>query len=195
MSTRKAVIVAVCLLIVLWWLMPPRQLGDAPTAKDGVVEIAFMGPGGPLAGAMADVIRAFEVESEKAHAADPTKPIYRVVSGQDASRDQTSDPTRFLVSVAGDCSPYVIKFDLYATAEWAARGGFEPLDDFLARDQAAGRETPSREKFFKAPWDEATYAGKQYGIPISVDSRVLMYNRDAFRRAGLVDANGEPTPP
>jgi ABC-type sugar transport system permease subunit/ABC-type glycerol-3-phosphate transport system substrate-binding protein len=195
LDSRKAIVVGVLLFIVLWWLMPPRQLGNAPAAKEGVVEIAFMGPGGPLAGAMADVIRAFETQSERDHAADPSKPIYRVVSGQDASRDQTSDPTRFLVSVAGNSSPDVIKFDRYAVAEWAARGGFEPLDDYLARDKAAGIDTPERSKFFTAPWDEGMYGGKQYGIPISVDDRILMFNRDAFKRAGLVDAKGEPVPP
>lgn len=193
MDTGKACILAALLLAVLWLLYPTRQL--RPEADSNVVEIVFVGPGGPLSGALADVVREFEVRSELAHAIDPTKPIYRVISGQDASRDQTADPTRFLVSVAGRSPPDVIRFDRYAVAEWASRGGFEPLDAYIARDQAAGLDTPHAKKFFPAAWDEATFAGKVYGIPIGIDDRVLFYNKDAFRRAGLVDAAGNPTPP
>ena len=58
-------------------------------------------------GAMDDAIREFE----KLH------PQYRVVSGQNASRNQTEDPTRFLVSVAGGMPPDVIYFDRYAVSD------------------------------------------------------------------------------
>jgi multiple sugar transport system substrate-binding protein len=34
-------------------------------------------------------------------------------------------------------------------------------------------------------WDVCTFDGKRYGIPWLVGSRVLFYNRDLFRRAGL----------
>ncbi len=193
MDSKKAIIAGILVLLALWLLYPSRQIKKINDPN--VVEIVYMGPGGPLSGALADVIREFEVRSEQEHAKDPKKPIYRVISGQNASRDQTADPTRFLVSVAGNSSPDVIQFDRYAVAEWAARGGFEPLDDYLARDRSAGIDAPQREKFYKPTWDEAMYGGKSYGIPISVDDRVLMYNKDSFRRAGLVDANGVPTPP
>lgn len=195
MDSKKAIIAGILVLLALWLLYPSRQI--TPVKDPNVVEIVYMGPAGPLSGAEADVIREFEVRSEKAHELDNSKPIYRVVSGQNASRDQTADPTRFLVSVAGDSSPDVIMFDRYAVAEWAARGGFEPLDDYIARDLAANPplNTPSPDKFFKPTWDEANYNGKCYGIPIKVDDRVLMYNKDSFRRAGLVDSSGEPTPP
>src|SRR5690606_22553007 len=152
----------------LWWLYPPRQLSPTQQPAD-VVELTYMGPSGPLAGAMEDVIREFEAQSERAHAADPSKPIYRVVSGQNAARDQVSDPTRFLVSVAGKSPPDVIEFDRYAVAEWAARGGFEPLDRFIAADLAANRpETPQRAAYFPAAWDEAMFNGKVYGIPMKI---------------------------
>lgn len=193
MDSKKAIIAAILVLLGLWLLYPSRQINKIQDPN--VVEIVYMGPGGPLSGALADVIREFEVRSEREHARNPDRPIYRVISGQNASRDQTADPTRFLVSVAGDSSPDVIQFDRYAVAEWAARGGFEPLDQYIAKDKAAGIDTPEPSKFYPAAWNEAMYDGKSYGIPISIDNRVLMYNKDSFRRAGLVDANGNPTPP
>ena len=130
----KAIIAVAGITLLLWSLHPSRQLG-ATAHEEGVVEIVYMGPGGPISGAMEDVIREFERLSREAHRKDPSKPIYRVVSGQNAARDQVSDPTRFLLSMAGDMPPDVIWFDRYAVAEWAGRGGFAPLDDFIAKDK------------------------------------------------------------
>ncbi|HQY87870.1 MAG TPA: extracellular solute-binding protein, partial [Tepidisphaeraceae bacterium] len=195
MDIKKALFGLLILIALCWWLYPKRELA-APPAKTNVIEIAYMGPGGPAAGALADVMQEFERESERANAQDPTKPIYRVISGQTASADQTADPTRFLVSLAGGSPPDVIRFDRYAVAEWAARGAFTPLDDFIARDRAAGRpDTPKSDDYYKAAWDEAMYGGKLFGIPNTIDNRTLTYNKDLLRRANLVDKNGEPVPP
>lgn len=194
MDSRRAVVIAVLLLVALWWLYPPRQLGAAP--RSDVIEITYMGPAGPLAGPMSDVIRAFETQSEKDHEADPSKPIYRVISGQNAAPNQVSDPTRFLVSVAGNAPPDVIEFDRYAVAEWAARGGFVPLDSYIAADVAAKHPLAiDPEAYFPAAWNEAKYGDKVFGIPFGIDDRALVYNRDLLRRAGLVDAAGNPLPP
>ncbi len=195
MKTWKTMFWGLLVGLVLWGLYPARAPGSG-RSRAGVVEIAYMGPGGPISGAMADAVRAFERDSEEAHARDPSHPIYRVVSGQTASRNQTADPTRFLISVAGGMPPDVIWFDRYAVAEWAARGAFLPLDDFIARDKAAGLdEIPCAERFYKSCWDEACYNGKVYGIPTSVDDRALLYNKDLLKRAGLVDGNGQARPP
>jgi len=180
--------------VLLWILAPSRS----PRVEDGaeVVEIDFMGPGGPLAGALADVIMTFERESREAHEKDPSRPVYRVVSGQTGARDQVADPTRFLISVAGGMPPDVIHFDRFAVAEWAARGAFTPLDTYIGQDlEAAVPDAIRPERFYKPVWDEANYRGRPYGIPNSTDSRALIYNKDLFRRAGLVDEIGEPVPP
>ncbi len=182
-------------LLALFLLYPSRQL-DQAVRPDNLIEIAYMGPGGPIAGAMADVVKEFERASEAEHAKDPSKPVYRVISGQNAARDQVADPTRFLVAVAGGTPPDVIFFDRYAVAEWAARGAFTPLDTFIEKDLAAHRpDTPTAPRFYKSCWDESTYAARPYGIPASVDNRALLYNKDLFKRAGLVDDNGEAKPP
>jgi multiple sugar transport system permease protein len=182
-------------LLALFLLYPSRQL-DQAKPPDNVVEIVYMGPGGPIAGAMADAVKEFERASKLAHAKDPSKPVYRVISGQNAARDQVADPTRFLVAVAGGTPPDVIRFDRYAIAEWAARGAFTPLDGFIQRDLAAQRpDTPLPSRFYKPCWDEATCGGRPYGIPVSVDNRALFYNKDLLKRAGLVDEKGEAKPP
>ncbi len=191
MSAWKAWALTIAVVVLLVWLHPPRHLADPEADETAIVEIAFMGPGGPISGAMADVVRAFEQESQRRHEADPSHPIYRVVSGQNAARDQVGDPTRFLVSVAGGMPPDVIWFDRFAIAEWAARGAFEPLDAFIEADRVAGREDyPRPERFYEATWQEAVHEGKVYGIPVSVDTRALFYNEDLLSRAGLVYTDG-----
>jgi multiple sugar transport system permease protein len=194
MSRTTAIALFASILVALWLLHPTRQLTKVEGAN--VVEITYMGPGGPLKDVKADVIREFERESELAHARDPSKPIYRVISGQHAAKNQVGDPTRFLISLAGGSPPDVLEFDRFAIAEWAARGAFEPLDPYIARDLSMNRpDTPTGDQYYPVAWNEAQFNGRQYGIPIAIDSRALIYNKNVLRSAGFVDEKGEPLPP
>ncbi len=200
MSSWKAIAALVVLAVVVWWLYPSRQLTEQ--RDPNVVEIFFMGPGGPVRDTMAELVREFEHRSEQAHLRDPNRPIYRVISGQNAARNQVEDPTRFLVSVAGGTPPDVIYFDRYAVAEWAARGAFEPLDPYIERDLkdiASGRrsdiaraDVPTPDRFYETCWDEAMYKGGVYGIPNSVDNRALYYNADLLIAAGFSEEVVDP---
>ena len=151
MNFWKVLLLAIVLGVALWFLSPSRAIHDEP----GVVEIGYLADDGPNTGAVNDAIRAFETESRQRHAQDPTHPIYRIISGQNASRDFTADPTRFLVSVAGGEPPDVILFDRYAVSEWASRGAFLKLDDFIARGLTSGDPDAIRpENYYKSCWDE-----------------------------------------
>ena len=189
MSHWKAVAALLVLLAGLWYLYPSTRSREGDGAQ--VVEITFMREGGPVADATADVVDAFERESRIAHQSNPTHPIYQVITGQNAARDQVGDPTRFLVSVAGSVPPDVIWFDRFAIAEFAARGAFEPLDRFIASDRQSGlTDFPRKERYFAPCWEEAVYDGQVYGVPINADNRALVYNRDLFERAGLIYQDG-----
>ncbi len=186
-------------LTLLWLLSPSRSV---QVSAPGVVEITYMGPGGPISGALDDAIRAFEEESRRAHEADPAKPIYRVISGQNASRGMTGDPTRFLLSVAGGMPPDVIYFDRFAVAEWSARGAFADLAPFIDRDLATGHsDAVRRDDYYKTTWDEVVFTHPVtkhtgvYGVPDAFESRALIYNKDALRRGGFVDEKGDVRPP
>ena len=39
------------------------------------------------------------------------------------------------------------------------------------------------------------YQGKTYAVPLSTTTQGMIYNKDMFKEAGIVDENGEPTPP
>ncbi|MDQ6623812.1 MAG: extracellular solute-binding protein, partial [Verrucomicrobiota bacterium] len=192
MKVWKALLLAAVLAGALWFLSPSRAIHDEP----GLIEISFLGDNGPNSTAVDDAIRVFESESRAAHARDPSQPAYRVLRGQNASRDLTADPTRFLVSVAGGEPPDLILFDRYAVSEWAARGAFLKLDPFIARDLTSDRPDAIRpENYYRSCWEEVRYDGATYGVPERVDDRALFYNKDMLKRAGYVDAQGEARPP
>src|ERR1700730_3668829 len=199
MKLWKFLLLAVAVGIVLWFLSPSRMIRPN---EPGVVEISYLGQAGADAAAMYDAFRIFESESRDAHARDPARPIYRIVTGQNASRDQTADPTRFLVSVAGGAPPDLIRFDRYAISEWAARGAFAKLDEFVGRDARTKDIAAVRpENFYPSCWDEVVYENPVsherciYAIPADVDDRALFYNRDLLKRGGYVDAADEARPP
>ncbi len=195
-------LLATAALATLLWLLHPTSSSTLMRAQDAV-EVTFMAPGGPISNAIGDAVRVFEEESQAAHRRDPTQPAYRIVSGQDATRDPTGDPTRFVISLAGGMPPDVISFDRFAIGEWAARGAFYPLDAYLARDLANSHpDAIRREEYFPAAWNEVLVADPRqggeahlYGIPVGADTRALYYNKDLLVRAGYVDARGEARPP
>lgn len=115
MSPWKIVLFVAALAGLLWFLAPQRAI--APN-EPGAVEIQFMGDAGSAnRAAMDEAFPAFKAESRAVHEKNPRHPIYRVIAGQSASRDQPADPTRSLVSVAGGEPPDLMLFDRYAVSE------------------------------------------------------------------------------
>ena len=52
MSGRKTLFLGLALLAIVWLLYPTRELGPDIARDANVIEIVYMGPGGPIAGAM-----------------------------------------------------------------------------------------------------------------------------------------------
>jgi ABC-type sugar transport system permease subunit/ABC-type glycerol-3-phosphate transport system substrate-binding protein len=199
MSVWKLLLIALAVIALLWFLNPERAI---KRNQAGLVEIAYLAESGPDAASVEEAMREFEAESRAAHDKNPAHPIYKIIKSQTASRDPTADPTRFLVSLAGGVPPDLILFDRYAVSEWAARGAFARLDEFVRRESLNPAPDAIRpENFYKSCWDEVVYENPTthergiYGIPERVDDRALFYNKDLLKRAGFVDANGEAQPP
>ena len=93
------------------------------------------------------------------------------------------NPQKLMTAIVGGVPPDVIAQDRFTIGDWASRGTFRPLDDFLAHE--SGPEPVKAENYYPAAWNEALYQGKVYAIPTGIDDRMLMYNRALFRAAGL----------
>lgn len=96
------------------------------------------------------------------------------------------NPQKLMTSIVGGVPPDLIIQDRFTIGDWASRGAFRPLSDFLAED--AKRSDPlavHQSNYVQATWQEAVYQGQVYGIPYITDDRVLYYNKADFRLAGL----------
>jgi len=174
--------VAVLGLLLIAALLYPRA-GKTVVATDGPEEITFWSPG-----SASQALQTAVEDFERRNAGK-----YRVVVGNATVRDATGDATRFLLGVAGGNPPDLIVYDRFAVVEAASRGAFHPLNEFIARDAADPRAVRA-EDYYAPMWVEPQWQGKQYGVPISVDTRVLLINDDALQRAGFAE-NGKIVPP
>lgn len=87
--------------------------------------------------------------------------------------------TKFLTSSVSGQAPDVMFWDRWRTALYAPRGVLEPIDAWMERDGV------SRDLFYAEALRELSYGDSLYGLPLTVDARVLFYNKDAFAEAGL----------
>jgi multiple sugar transport system permease protein len=129
-------------------------------------------------------------------------PKYKVVMSTPAAQDVTGDAQRLLCAISGGVPPDIVYFDRFAIGEWAARNA---LLDLTPRLEAQKHDDPYRidlSQYYDWAVKEASYRPpgsnepfKIYGVPLTVDVRVLWINSNVFRSAGLVDEKGDPRPP
>jgi multiple sugar transport system permease protein len=106
------------------------------------------------------------------------------------------NPQKLMTAIVGNVAPDVILQDRFTISDWASRGAFRPLDDLIARDQKDPL-CPHKEQYYPAPWAEAMYGGKLYGIPFAADDRILYYSKAIFARHAqdLIAAGCDPNRP
>ena len=137
------------------------------------------------------------------HQFDLENPRYRVVYSSSVAPDTTTDGQRLLTAIAGGVPPDMMMFDRFAIPEWAARGALTELTPFLAHQRP---HDPYRIDLSEDyPWtvEEGSYrkpgtSGKAglFGIPATVDCRLLFCNANQLRQVGMVDPRtGQPRPP
>ncbi|MCC5876313.1 MAG: extracellular solute-binding protein, partial [Candidatus Sumerlaeia bacterium] len=174
------VILAIASALLLAWALYPKYREQA--AAQGVTEVTIWTPPGQFQDSARLVMEEFQRRN----------PDIRVIVGTATTRDTSGDPTRFLLGVAGDVPPDVILFDRFAIVEWASRGAFASLNEFLEKEDPNDPLSVLQENFFPPAWDEAVYEGHNYAIAQSADTRALFYNENSLVRAGFVYAEDDP---
>lgn len=76
-----------------------------------------------------------------------------------------------------------------SVAEYSEQGYIVALDDMPGGPEMIEKYTDLLVE------DRQVYKGKTYSLPYAADTYGLIYNKDMFKEAGLVDENGEATPP
>lgn len=188
-SLRAAVVLFLTLLLALaFWT---HSNTGADQRQDGRTEIIFWGT--PLlTDQITPILRAFEKEN----------PEYKVIYSVPVTKDITGDAQRLLCAIAGGVPPDIVYFDRFAIGEWAAKGAFEDLTPWINNQAPNDPMRINPEHFYRFALDEASYARPNsqdsshlYGIPTSVDFRMLYLNCDILRQQGYQDAEGNIIPP
>ncbi|MGP4039768.1 ABC transporter substrate-binding protein [Gracilibacillus sp. D59] len=87
--------------------------------------------------------------------------------------------TKFMTGITSGQIPDVLLWDRWRTSLYAPKGVLHPINDFLEKDGI------SEDDFYGEALKELSYEGNLYGLPLTVDTRALFYNKDHFEEAGL----------
>lgn len=91
--------------------------------------------------------------------------------------------TKTIAGVAAGNAPDVVILDIRTSKQRAAKNQITDLSALGAGQIRSG--------FYPNLWATGTYNGKQYALPFVTDTKVLYYNKAAFKAAGL-DPNRPP---
>ena len=85
-----------------------------------------------------------------------------------------------LTAIAGAAPPDILSMDGGIMAQLASHGLFQPLDGLIASEPSFRQEL-----FFPHTWDMVYFDGHIWGVPTTTDTYCLVWNKTAFREAGL----------
>lgn len=138
-------------------------------AKDGKTELTMWGSwGGDQVPQLEKQLDAYNASQDKIHV------TYQVQDGMEQ---------KLLTAIASNEVPDVVLWDRFNTNIYAPRGAFTQLDDFVAKDKLDMAD------FYEPAVDELSYDDKLYGIPLTVDTRIIFYNKKMFEEAGVDPAS------
>lgn len=98
----------------------------------------------------------------------------------------TGDATNLITAVRGHTGPDCYLIDRYTTAQYAGMGLLENLQKYV--DQDKGME----DQYLRFAWQEGSYNGDAYGIPLDTDSRGLFYNKTILAQNGISEHDFHP---
>jgi len=87
---------------------------------------------------------------------------------------------KLLTAIASGAPPDVCSMEAQTISQLAPQGCFVALDDWMST-----QPNMKPEDFFDHLYEMVSYEGKTWGIPTLTDSYCLLWNKAAFRRAGL----------
>ena len=87
---------------------------------------------------------------------------------------------KLLTSIAGGTPPDICALDGTIMAQLVAQGCFLPIEAFMARSPYLDEED-----FFPHMWESVAFDGHVWGVPTTTDTYCLLWNKQAFRKAGL----------
>lgn len=91
-----------------------------------------------------------------------------------------SDSQKQLNAIVGGHPPDLMaQGDENRLASWAARGAIEPLDKYIKQDKYNLKD------FLPGALNAIQYNGKTWALPMGMNTWMLYYNKDIFKKAGI----------
>ena len=153
------------------------------STERGPNDIVLWGVGGDSREYQAQIIEAFKKENPE---------INVIVNNVPGSGD--GDATSVITAVRGGTAPDLWFMDRFSCAQYASLGLLESISPLIEK-----YEDPTfLDQFLPFAVNELRLNGQVYGLPNQTDTRVLYYNKEVLRDAGidtdaLDPANGAPT--
>ncbi|HLZ58459.1 MAG TPA: ABC transporter substrate-binding protein [Ktedonosporobacter sp.] len=92
-----------------------------------------------------------------------------------------------VTAVRGGTGPDVFWLDRFTMSQFAAIGLLQELDPYLAKESQNVSQL-----YLPFAWGETQFQGHTYGLPMDTDARVIYYNKDMFKAAGIDPAIMDP---
>jgi multiple sugar transport system substrate-binding protein len=89
---------------------------------------------------------------------------------------------KLLAAIAGGETPDLLRADIIWVPEFADQGALARLDSLLP-DFAS-----LKDRFYAGPLATNFYQGHYYGLPLDTNTRVIFYNDEVFKAAGISEA-------
>jgi multiple sugar transport system substrate-binding protein len=91
-----------------------------------------------------------------------------------------TDVAKLMTAVRSGAGPDIAVVDRFTVAQRAATGLLVDLTPLIAKE---GKDLS--QEYSEAPWQEVLYQKKVYALPTNTDARVLFYNKQLLKEAGI----------
>ncbi|MED1201800.1 ABC transporter substrate-binding protein [Heyndrickxia acidicola] len=92
------------------------------------------------------------------------------------------DEQKQMTAIVGNNPPDLAsQYDQDNVASWSSKGAMTPLDDFMKKDHYDTSD------FLPAALKAVQYNDKTYALPIVMNTWMLYYNKDLFKKAGIAN--------
>jgi multiple sugar transport system substrate-binding protein len=98
-----------------------------------------------------------------------------------------TDVAKLMTAVRSGAGPDLAVIDRFTIAQRAAAGLLTDLTPLIKKE---GKDLS--QEYSEGPWQEVTYQNKVYALPTNTDARVLFYNKQILREAGIDLAEFDP---
>ena len=99
-----------------------------------------------------------------------------------------TDVAKLMTAVRSGAGPDIAVIDRFTVAQRAATGLLVDLTPLIAKE---GKDLS--QEYSEAPWQEVLYQKRVYALPTNTDARVLFYNKQLLKEAGVDLSEFDPT--